>query len=397
MRLTTVAVPIWNITSWCRSKACKFIRQLGQISTAKVSGSRCLALTGLNRGIFEVGGIMNSSQSFYSSRVRLEARCDNISQELNQMRLENSVIQKFIEKKTVELGVDDEDKKKKKIKKNYASKLTIDQKYDIANIIHEEIHAETASNRKNSEKMIDTLRAVLEETEIRIGELKRDAYEFKRDVVVGAENSRTGNVMAERVTRYFEDKLKQVDAVLEKLRLKNSTLKSQINKIEHQLSQKEEIGDVLHYIDFHQLQIENKQYVAKIDERNEELLTVKLSTSKTITALNECKKRLNEKLEEHSWLEKEVSCKQAILCKLEIESTKVEKESRLETHKKSRLRQALEEISEMPDVEDYIEQKRQMYDLDTKLKTWTKKVEIMEMAARKARSLSILATKQLLT
>ena len=28
------------------------------------------------------------------------------------------------------------------------------------------------------------------------------------------------------------------------------------------------MGDVLHYIDFHQLQIENKQYMAKIEERN---------------------------------------------------------------------------------------------------------------------------------
>jgi hypothetical protein len=340
--------------------------------------------------------IMIKSGSFYSSRIKLEARCDTMNQELNQIRLENSVIQKFIEKKTIELGVDEEDKKKKKVKKNFANKLTMDQKYDIANIIHDDIHAETASNRKNSEKMIDTLRAVLEETEIRIGELKRDAYEFKRDVVVGAENSRTGNVMAERVTRYFEDKLKQVDAVLEKLRLKNSTLKSQINKIEHQLSQKEEIGDVLHYIDFHQLQIENKQYVAKIDERNEELLTVKLSTNKTITALNECKRRLNEKLEESSWLEREVANKQIIQNKLELESTRVDRESKVETHKKSRLRQALEEVSEMPDVEDYIEQKRQMYDLDTKLKTWIKKVEIMEMAARKAKAQTMLANKQLL-
>lgn len=329
----------------------------------------------------------------YASRMKLEARCDNIAQEMNQIRLENSVIQKFIEKKTVELGVDEDDKKKKKAKKNYSSKLTIDQKYDIANIIHDEIHAEIASSRKNSEKMIDTLRAVLEETEIRIGELKRDAYEFKRDVVVGAENSRTGNVMAERVTKYFEDKLKQVDAVLEKLRLKNSTLKSQINKIEHQLSQKEEIGDVLHYIDFHQLQIENKQYVAKIDERNEELLTVKLSTSKTITALNDCKRRLTEKLEESAWLQRELSSKQAILNKLELEGKRVEKESRIEAHKKSRLRQALEEISEMPDVEDYIEQKRQMYDLDSKLKTWIKKVEIMEMAAKKARAQNLQAGK----
>ena len=66
--------------------------------------------------------------------------------------------------------------------------------------------------------------------------------------------------------------------MIEKLRLKNSTLKSQITKVEAQLAQKEEVGDVLHYIDFHQLQIENKQYVASIEERNDELLQVKLVT-----------------------------------------------------------------------------------------------------------------------
>lgn len=34
------------------------------------------------------------------------------------------------------------------------------------------------------------------------------------------------------------------------------------------------MGDALHYIDFHQLQIENKQYVSRIEERNDELLKV---------------------------------------------------------------------------------------------------------------------------
>jgi hypothetical protein len=43
------------------------------------------------------------------------------------------------------------------------------------------------------------LKAVLEETDIRIAELKKDAYEFKRDIVVGAENFRTGKTMAEKV------------------------------------------------------------------------------------------------------------------------------------------------------------------------------------------------------
>ena len=40
---------------------------------------------------------------------------------------------------------------------------------------------------------------MLEETDIRITELKKEAYEFKRDIVVGAENRMTGNTMAEKV------------------------------------------------------------------------------------------------------------------------------------------------------------------------------------------------------
>ena len=333
---------------------------------------------------------MSQYQSSSTARTILENRIEAVENELNQLRLENSVLQRFNEKKTVELGGDDEERKGKKNKKDKKSipKLTMDQKYEIANIIHEEIQNEIETGRKSSEKMIDTLRAVLEETEIRIGELKRDAYEFKRDVVVGAENLRTGTVMAERVTRYFEDKLNQIDAVIEKLRLKNSTLKSQIYKVEHQLSQKEEIGDVLHYIDFHQLQIENKQYVAKIDERNEELLTVKNSTSKTIQALNENRKRLNDRLEEANWLKDEVTSKKLILTKLEKEALLVEQELRSESHAKNRIRQTIEEVAEMPDIEDYIMQKRDMYELESKLKNWEKKVEIMEMAAKRSKAIA---------
>ena len=114
-----------------------------------------------------------------TARISLENRIESLTSELNQLRLENSVLQRFNEKKARELGGDDDDKRKKKGKKNMAVKLTVDQKCDIANVINDEIQQELESSRKNSEKMIDTLRAVLEETEIRIGELKRDAYEFK--------------------------------------------------------------------------------------------------------------------------------------------------------------------------------------------------------------------------
>jgi len=317
-------------------------------------------------------------------RDDLEQEVKILNDEVERLKVENSVLLTFNEKKMVELGPDEDDKKKKK-KKTAVSLLSIDQKIDIANTVHEDIVAEIDNNKRSSEKMIDTLRAVLEETEIRIGELKRDAYEFKRDVVVGAENPRTGKIMAEKVIRYFEDKYKQVDAIIEKLRLKNSSLKGHINKIEAQLSQKEEAGDVLHYIDFHQLQIENKQYVAAIEESNEELLTVKLSGSKTIQALNEYKRRLNLQTEDAAWLKNEVEAKSAQLVKIEGECKKVSKEFTGEKRLKNKLRLQIEEASDMPDVTDYILQKKDLYELESALKNWQKKVDIMEMAAKRTK------------
>ena len=51
--------------------------------------------------------------------------------------------------------------------------------------------------------------ALLEQTDVRIAEMKKEAYEFKRDIVVGAENFRSGRTMAEKVIRYMEEKLRQ--------------------------------------------------------------------------------------------------------------------------------------------------------------------------------------------
>jgi len=42
---------------------------------------------------------------------------------------------------------------------------------------------------------------MLEQTELRIASLKKEAYEFKRDIVVGGENPRTGKTIAEKVLK----------------------------------------------------------------------------------------------------------------------------------------------------------------------------------------------------
>lgn len=44
--------------------------------------------------------------------------------------------------------------------------------------------------------------------------------------------------------RFMEEKLRQKDTLIEKLRLKNTTIKAQIAKMEQQLAHKEEMGEV---------------------------------------------------------------------------------------------------------------------------------------------------------
>ena len=265
------------------------------------------------------------------------------------------------------------------------SNLSLQQKNDVASQESDSISKEIEETRVRSEKLIDTLRSVIEETAIRLTDLKKDAYEFKRDIVVGAENFRTGKTMAEKVVRYMEEKLRQKDAMVEKLKLKNQTLKTQLGKVDAQLRQKEEMGDVLHYIDFHQLQIENKQYVAKIEERNQELLKLKMTTGSTVQVLNTLKKQLGDIINESDWLRKEISARSEMLKRIKRDNISVNDEIMVEKKKLTKFRSAKEETEGMPQVIDYVNQKRKEYEVEAKMKNWERKIEISEMEARRLR------------
>lgn len=321
-------------------------------------------------------------------RIQLVNAIEDIRRAIDRVEAESSVFREYYDARIE--SVEEEEKKRKASgaktpKRNMrgtANRLTPSQKYEISNAVNESIIKEIDAKRRTSERMVDTLRAVLEETDIRIGDLKRDAYEFKRDVVVGAENPRTGSIGSEKVVKFFEDKWKRKDVIIDKLRLKNSTLKAAISKAEAALSQKDEVGDALHYIDFHQLQIENKQFVSKIEERNDELLLVKLNTGKTIKCLNELKSDLIDCTTELNENNDMVLQKRAQLEALKKENSDVEREIRKERKNQGRLRQSIEDAAAMPDIEDYIDQKKSMYECEAELRNWQKKLDIAEMAIK---------------
>lgn len=233
----------------------------------------------------------------------------------------------------------------------------MEQKCEVANTEYDLLHQEMCEKKINSERISDTLRAVLEETNIRIMELKKDAYEFKRDIVVGGENMRTGKTIAEKMTRYMEDKLCRRDSLIEKLRLKNATVKSQLQRVETQLQQKEEMGDVLHYIDFHQLQIENKQYQSRIEERNDDLMRLKMSTGKTISTLNFVKHELRSSVKEFDSLNNQIAGRLVQLKSVQCDCNKIAVCVQGEDQLTDRLRCQLTEVKSKPTTLDFVEQK----------------------------------------
>ena len=103
------------------------------------------------------------------------------------------------------------DKKKKGEKTKEVERvltLTVDQKADIAIKEQDELRKEIQETKEEWEREADNLKAEMEEMEVRVADIKKALYEFRRDIVQQAVNPRTGKIIAEKVLRYYEEKIR---------------------------------------------------------------------------------------------------------------------------------------------------------------------------------------------
>ncbi|KXS13857.1 hypothetical protein M427DRAFT_136166 [Gonapodya prolifera JEL478] len=262
--------------------------------------------------------------------------------------------------------------------------LTPDQKAEIATRELEEQRDEMERKKAEWERVQDNLRAEMEELEVREQEYKKLTYEFQRDVVVGGVNERTGKVVAEKVVRDYEDRIRGQDTLITKLRLKSSTLRNTLHKLRTQLHQKEEMGEVLHAIDFDQLQIENRQYVAKIEERNAEVVALKVVAGKGVGILNHYKKSLATLSDASKKLRADITSRTDLLAKLRAEHAAVKAEL---AHQQS-IRVELDTMgkeSKVPDVMEYVDLKARHSRLLADLASLRRKIAIAEASLAAAR------------
>lgn len=126
-------------------------------------------------------------------------------------------------------------------------------------------------------------------------------------------------------------------------------------KAETQIKHKEEMGDDLKFIDFHQLQIENKKHVKDIDERNKKLLSLKLNSGKTVQTLNGLKKRLNDAIKLQDSIANDENMKTAKSKRTVLDIDKARKEiNKAKFLKKQQLALQLQ-ITNMPDPIKFVD------------------------------------------
>jgi hypothetical protein len=139
--------------------------------------------------------------------------------------------------------------------------------------------------------------------------------------------------------------------------------------------------------------------------RRSQLLRLKMTTGKTVQRLNDAKKTLGDLLQEGStakvcgarelclpaahcapW-QREISAREQMLERLTAELSKVEEEVKRESRRNA-IHQVHQPSAEVPQVLDYISQAAKLQELLAAHGTWTRKCEIAEMAARRARAVA---------
>ena len=105
-----------------------------------------------------------------------------------------------------------------------------------------------------------------------------EVYELNRKIDTQSEN-KNGKISYDVIKKFLEDKFKKLENMIKKYKDQIESLNKQIVVATKKIEKKDSNNE-LQFIDFHQLQIENKKYVKEVDEKNKLLLKLKMTIGK---------------------------------------------------------------------------------------------------------------------
>lgn len=194
--------------------------------------------------------------------------------------------------------------------------LDIAQRYDVVRNELQHVNSKWEMFERKKDEKTDRLLAINQEIISNIKDIKVEVIELNRKIDIQSENPKSGKINAEIFHKFFDEKFKKLENLRNKLDEQNKNLVKQILLARKKIDKKDKSNE-LEFIDFHQLQIENKKYVKEVDEKNKLLLKLKMTIGKITQDKNKTKDRLNGEINSLEDVKKEIKDKEKQIKKIE--------------------------------------------------------------------------------
>lgn len=258
-------------------------------------------------------------------------------------------------------------------------RINLTQKSDMVMKEMEELQKGLNKFYKDSHKKKCILKAELEEVGIELSETADDLNQFEQTVVIEGVDPLTQRIPAEKFIRYVQEWLKSSLAVIQKYRLRQSTLTAHLKKLKQTLKEKRELGESLHAVDFEKLQIENNHFLKEIDLRTLQLIDLKRMNGGANLILTNQKKFLMKQISEMQKIQRDIDETRNKIEDLERETEKAEEQlDRVKVHYEN-IRQMIEEYK-VPEVMEYVRIKGKVYELQKNIKIWSRRSHLQDVA-----------------
>jgi len=287
--------------------------------------------------------------------------------------IENRLLEEYLLQKNIELTSDYSIEPKQD-----EDSVPIDTKLQIIVESLSELNTTLETRTEATNKLESHLKVMLHEVNERIIDIQRDAHNFQKKVVEGGMCTINPNrYKAEKYIRYCQARLLAQEATLDRLRLKNTTLFQKKHKLE---SNRVESNDSsFQFIDYQQMQIKLKQSMKVLESKAAKLSLEKISYEKAKQRIDMLQSQLHDiksKVEKNKLA---IVMREAYIERLDervyAKEDEVDGLKNVLNNKKSP-DQILEDEVIAPDINEYIMQKKEIYELRESIKTMERKVEI---------------------
>jgi len=308
------------------------------------------------------------------------------------VKIENKLLEEYLLQKNIELTSD------YSITPKQDCSVPVNTKLQITAERLSGLNTTLETRTEATDKLESHLKVMLHEVNERIQDIQRDAHAFQKEVVEGGMCATNPNeYKAEKYIQYCERKLLAQEATLDRLRLKNSTLMQRKNKVECQLNRDESNDSSFQYIDYQQMQIKRKQTMKELETKASKLSLEKISYEKAKRRIDKLQSQLRDIKSKVEKNKQAIVMREAYLERLDDQVYAKEDEVdglKNVLNNKKAPDQILEDEVVGPDINEYIMQKKEIYELRESIKAMERKVEIATIQKKQSDKQRVVPSRQ---